>query len=67
MLTLSDKRNKIAKTLRVLADMLSSQMHDVDNSMIDCDLDAEVNIHEYNHKTCSKTITLKIQYEEDLK
>jgi len=66
MYNLIDKRNQIAKKLRETATMLESQMHDSDNSMIDCELNTEINLHEYNNKVCNTRIILEIRYEEDL-
>jgi hypothetical protein len=63
----SDKRNDIAKKLKEIAEMLESQTFDFDNPMINCELNTEINLHEYNNKICTKRIILDITYEENLK
>jgi len=67
MYYLVEKRNDIAKVLKEIAAMLESQIHDSDNSMINCNLNTDIKLHEYNNKICTKRIILDIEYEENLK
>ncbi len=66
LITSYEMKNILIKFLEGLEKKLK-QPESTDNSMIECSVDINRDISEFNHKLCKQEIIIRLRYEEDVK